>query len=110
MATLGHHDAVLGCLRRAGFSFELVGHAYGVIDAFLYGFALQEATLPSIGGDEMSELAESIVDQMPVDVFPHLAEFTANHVLQPGYDFGNGFEFGINLILDGLEAAADSRP
>lgn len=103
MATLRHHDAVLGCFRSAGFSLELTGHAYAVIDAFLYGFALQEATLPATGGDEMSELATSLADQMPFDELPRLAEFTVDHVLLPGYDFSNEFEFGINLILDGLE-------
>jgi AcrR family transcriptional regulator len=106
MATLQHHDAVLGCFRRAEFSLELTAHAYAVIDAFLYGFALEEATLPATGGDEMTELAESMADQIPVDVFPHLAEFTTGHVLKPGYEFGDEFEFGIALILDGLEAAA----
>jgi AcrR family transcriptional regulator len=109
MATLQHHDAVLGCFRAAGFSLELTGHAYAVIDAFLYGFALQEATLPATGGDEMSELAASIADQMPVDDFPRFAEFTIEHVLQPGYDFGNEFEFGLNLILDGIDRAAQAE-
>ncbi|MDJ0767332.1 MAG: TetR/AcrR family transcriptional regulator C-terminal domain-containing protein [Ilumatobacter sp.] len=105
-ATLRHHDAVLGCFRRAGFSLELTGHAYAMIDAFMYGFALQETTLPATGGDEMAELAGSIADQMPADLYPHLTEFTADHVLQPGYDFGKEFDFGLNLVLDGLELAA----
>ena len=108
-ATLRHHDAVLGCFRTAGFSLELTSHAYAAIDAFLYGFALQEATLPATGGDEMAELAASMADAMPADVFPHLTEFTIGHVLQPGYDFGNEFEFGLGLILDGLERAANSE-
>ncbi len=105
-ATLRHHDAVLGCFRSAGFSLEVTGHAYAVLDAFLYGFALQEATLPATGGEEMAAIAESMADQMPADTFPHLAEFTVGRVLQPGYDFGNEFEFGLALILDGLERAA----
>ncbi|RZV43611.1 MAG: TetR/AcrR family transcriptional regulator [Acidimicrobiales bacterium] len=105
MATLVHHDAVLGCLRRGGLSLELTGHAYALIDAFLYGFAMQEATLPATGGEDMAELAESIADQMPADLLPHLAEFTIGHVLQPGYDFANEFEFSLNLILDGLATA-----
>ena len=62
-ATLRHHDAVLGCLRRAGLSLELTGHAYAIVDAFLYGFALQESTLPATAGDDMAELAESIVER-----------------------------------------------
>lgn len=105
-ATLAHHDAVLGCFRRAGFSLALTGHAYAVVDAFLYGFALQEATLPATGGEEMAELAGGIAEQMPTDLYPHLAEFTQQHVLQPGYDFSDEFDAGINLILDGLQRAA----
>jgi len=107
-ATLRHHDAVIGCFRGAEFSLELTGHAYAAIDAFLYGFALQEATLPATGGDEMTELATSMAEQMPADIFPHLTEFTLGRVLQPGYDFGNEFEFGLGLILDGLKRAAES--
>lgn len=81
----------------------MTGHAYAVIDAFLYGFALQEATLPATGGDEMAEVAGDMAERMASDHFPHLTEFTTNHILQPGYDFGNEFDVGINLILDGLE-------
>lgn len=102
-ATLRHHDAVIGCFRTAGFSLEATGHAYAIIDAFLYGFALQEATLPATGGQEMVEIAAQMADHMPAEDYPHLAEFTVGHVLQPGYDFGNEFEFCLNLILDGLE-------
>lgn len=105
-ATLEHHDAVLGCLRRGGLSVEMTAHAYAVVDAFVYGFALQEASLPATAGEEMVELTESMADAMPADAYPHLAEFVAEHVMQPGYDFGREFEFGLDLILDGLEAAA----
>jgi AcrR family transcriptional regulator len=108
-ATLRHHDAVVGCFRRAGFSLELVGHAYAIVDAFLYGFALQEATLPATAGDDMAELAGSIAEQMPADLYPHLTEFTFGRVLQPGYDFGDEFDVGLELILDGLAAAADTE-
>ncbi len=108
IATLTHHDAVLGCFGNAGFSLALTGHAYAVIDAFLYGFALQEATLPATGGEEMAELAAQMAEHMPVDLFPHLAEFTIEHILKPGYNFGDEFELGLNLILDGLERIAES--
>ncbi len=105
-ATLRHHDAVLGCLRAGGFSIEMTAHAYAVIDAFVYGFALQEASLPATSGDEMADLAEAMTAAMPVGEYPHLVEFTTGHVLRPGYDFGVEFDFGIDLILDGLDAAA----
>ena len=105
-ATLAHHDAVLGCFRSAGFSLTLTGHAYAIVDAFLYGFALQEASLPATGGEEMAELAGEIAEHMPADLYPHLTEFTVKRVMQPGYDFGDEFDVGINLILDGLEQRA----
>ncbi len=106
MATLRHHDAVLGCFRGGGLSLELTGHAYATIDAYLYGFALQEASLPATGGDDLAELAAEMASQMPTDVLPHLAEYTTERVLKPGYDFGNEFEYGLALILDGLQQAA----
>lgn len=106
-ATLSHHNAVLGCLRR-GMSIEMTAHAYATLDAYVYGFALQEATLPSTGGEDMADLATQILEGSPLDAYPHLAEFTTKHVLQPGYDFSQEFDFGLDLILDGLERAARS--
>jgi AcrR family transcriptional regulator len=105
-ATLGHHDAVIGCLRAGGFSVAMTAHAYALIDAFIYGFALQEASLPATGGDEMGDLAQAMTAAMPAGGYPNLVEFTTEHVLRPGYDFGHEFDFGLDLILDGLEAAA----
>jgi len=104
-ATLAHHDAVLGCLRRE-MSIEMTAHAYATLDAYVYGFALQEANLPATGGDEMAALASDIIGQFPLAEYPHLAEFTMQHVMQPGYDFMQEFDFGLDLILDGLIRAA----
>ncbi len=101
--TLGHHDAVLGCLRRGGLSLEMTAHAYALLDSYVYGFALQEANLPAIGGTELADLAGSLIEPLPDGAFPHLTELTTQHVLQPGYHFGAEFEFGLDLILDGLE-------
>jgi AcrR family transcriptional regulator len=102
-ATLRHHDAVIGSLREAGFSIELAAHAFSALDSYIYGFALQEASLPFNTTEETAEMAETIMNQFPADEYPHLAELTVEHVLQPGYDYGNEFEFGLDLILDGLE-------
>ena len=101
--TLGHHDAVLGCLRRGGLSLEMTSHAYALLDSYVYGFALQEASLPATGGTELADLAGELIEPLPDGVFPHLTEFTTGYVLQPGYDFRSEFEFGLDLILDGLE-------
>jgi AcrR family transcriptional regulator len=62
-ATLRHHDAVLGCLRRAGFSIELTAHAYSLLDSYIYGFALQEAGLPFGTGEEAAKVAHQISAQ-----------------------------------------------
>jgi AcrR family transcriptional regulator len=104
-ATLRHHDAVIGCLRNAGFSVELAAHAYSALDSYIYGFALQERGLPFDAAEETAELAQAMLAQFPVDEYPHLAEFTFEHVLRPGYDFANEYEFGLDLILDGLARA-----
>ena len=101
--TLGHHDAVLGCLRQGGLTLEMTAHAYALLDSYVYGFALQEANLPATGGAEMADLAEGLIEPFPDGVFPHLTEFTTHYVLQPGYDFRTEFEFGLDLILDALE-------
>ncbi len=106
-ATLGHHDAVIACLQRGGLSVEMVAHSYALIDAFVYGFALQEASLPFDTPEEAAAIAGAMVDHFPTDEYPHLAAFTFDHVLQPGYDFSAEFEFGLALIIDGLAARAD---
>ncbi|MCU1615418.1 MAG: putative transcriptional regulator, TetR family protein [Frankiales bacterium] len=107
-STLRHHDAVLGCLRNAGFSVPLAAHAFSVLDSYIYGFALQERSLPFDTPEQTAELAQEILARVPVDEYPHLAELTAEHVLQPGYNYGNEFAFGLDLILEGLDRAGSS--
>jgi hypothetical protein len=104
-ATLGHHDRLLGTLRQAGFSVVLTAHAASVIDAYVYGFALQERALPFETGEQTAELAESIMAQMPAGEFPYLVEVARDHVMRPGYDYGEEFGYGLELVLDGLERA-----
>jgi AcrR family transcriptional regulator len=105
-ANLRHHDAVLGCLRRAGFPVALAAHAYSLLDAYIYGFALQEASLPFTTPEETAEVARSIMAEVPAGAYPHLTELAVEHVLQPGYDYGDEYQFGLELLLDGLERAA----
>ena len=103
-ATLRHHDRVLACLRHAGFSAELTAHAYALIDSYVYGFALQEASLPFEGPESVGEVAEPIMALMAAGEFPTMVEMATDYYLQPGYDFADEFEFGLELILDGLES------
>jgi AcrR family transcriptional regulator len=102
------HDAVLGCLREAGFSVENASHAYSVQDAYIYGFALQEKTLPVDTPEELAEAAEGLRRQFSADEYPHIAETISEHITQRGYDFADEFEFGLDLILDSLERLRDT--
>ncbi len=101
-ATLRHNDAVIGTLRRAGFSVEMTAHAYALIDSYVYGFALQEAAMPFQGADTAADVAEPIMQRFRTDEYPHLVEMATEYILQPGYDFGDEFEFGLRVILDAL--------
>jgi len=107
-ATLRHHDTVLGILRGAGFSIELAAHAYSALDSYIYGFALQEPSLPFDNGEDTAKVAQAIMSRFATGEFPHLTEIAVEYVMQPGYDYGNEFAFGLALILDGLERALRS--
>ena len=104
-ATLQHHDAVIGCCRTAGFSITMAAHAFSLLDSYIYGFVLQEVNLPFDDADDLKEVVDSIMPQLSADEYPHLVALTTQHVLQPGYSYGNEFKYGLGLILDGLEAA-----
>ena len=104
-ANLRLHDAVLGCLRTAGFSLEMTVHAYSVQDAYIYGFALQETDMnPETPEDFAASAARQMVEyaDMLAD-FPNLVEVVGGHVAKAGYDYETEFRFGLELILDGLE-------
>jgi len=102
-ANLGHHDSVLRCLREAGFSIADAAHAYSALDSYVYGFALQQATLPFDTGEQAGEVAETILGQNPAARYPYLAEIAAEHVMKPGYSYAAEFEYGLDLLLRGLE-------
>jgi AcrR family transcriptional regulator len=105
-ATLRHHDSVIGKLRGSGFSIVMAAHAYSVMDAYIYGFTMNQASMPADPGLETSEVAAVMIEQFPAQGYPHLAEFTSQHVMRRGYDYGDEFEYGLDLILDGLERAS----
>ena len=104
-ALLHHHDSVIGTLRQAGFSVEMTAHAFSALDAYIYGFVSQELSLPFDTGssDDAAEIAKAILENFPTEAYPYLAELTIEHVMQPGYNYADEFEFGLDLILDGLE-------
>jgi AcrR family transcriptional regulator len=106
-ANLKHHESVLRCLRQAGFSVALAAHAYSAMDSYIYGFALQLKSLPFDTGEQAAELAEAILRQFAAGDYPYLAEIASQHAMKPGYSYAAEFEFGLALILDGLERARE---
>lgn len=97
------HDAVLGCLRESGFSFRAAVHAYSLMDAYVYGFALQERGLPFDASEDTARVMEQQRRNVPeMDRFPYLVEAAAEFA-QAGYDYDAEFAFGLDVILDGLE-------
>ena len=105
-ANLRHHDAVLGSLRAAGFSVELAAHAYSLLDSYIYGFALTKMNLPFDNGrGEVTDVAESMLEPFPVNAYPNLVEFITDHAMKPGYHYGDEFEYGLDVILDGIDRA-----
>jgi AcrR family transcriptional regulator len=98
------HEAVLRCLREAGFSVADTARAYSIQDSFIYGFALQERSLPAFESAEVgAEVADRVMRLVDREVLPYTAEMVDIHVRAGGYNLTAEFEFGLGLILDGLE-------
>ena len=109
-ANLRHHDAVIGSLRAAGFDMAMAAHAYSLLDSYIYGFAQTQMNLPFESTAEIAEVAQEMLAPFPLNAYPNLAAFITEHAMQPGYDYANEFEYGLDLILDGLERAVERSP
>lgn len=105
-ALLRHHDTVLGCLRRNGFPVELAAHAFSAIDAYVYGFVLTERNLPLEDGERVDDFVAEI--GLPVGDYPYLAEMITEQVAGRDYAYADEFDYGLGLILDGLQERLDS--
>lgn len=109
-ANLRHHDAVIGSLRSAGFDMETAAHAYSLLDSYIYGFALTKMNLPFGTSQEIAALAQSMLRPSPLDEYPNLVEMLTEHAMKPGYDYGDEFEYGLDVILDGFERVRAAGP
>lgn len=102
-ANLRHREAVTACLRTAGFSVVNATHANWLLDSYVYGHALQEASLPFDDAEGLAEMTEDVfLPQLPPDQFPYLNE-SAAALLAAGYDPTEEFAFGLDLVLAALE-------
>ena len=108
-ANLHNHNAVMGCLREAGFAFKTAIHAYSVQDAYIYGFAQQEQTLGFQSPGDAGEAAQRRAAMIgALDEYPYLAEIVAK-LPESGYDNTVEFAWGLDLILDGLDGHRTPR-
>jgi hypothetical protein len=110
LATLRHHDAAIGAVRAGGFDLATAASAISLLDSYVYGFALQERSLPFTSSEELGDVTDGMLARMPADTFPHLTEMTVDHALQPGYDYSDEFAVGLELVLDALERLRDPAP
>ena len=101
-ATLGLLETGIRCFREGGFSVRQAAHAISVVDSYVHGFVLQEVNLPFRSESELAAMTTAIMETFPASEFPHLFEMTVQYVLQPGYDYGDEFDSGLKVVLDGL--------
>jgi Tetracyclin repressor-like, C-terminal domain len=102
-ARLQWMESLLGTLRQAGFSANLTHHAYHALDSHITGFTLWQVTFPFEDQQELVGMAEAFLRDLPVDKYPRVAEHVEEHLAEPNPDDPSEFEFGLDLILDGLE-------
>jgi AcrR family transcriptional regulator len=100
-ARLRYFDWVIGTLRRAGFTLELAARAFSILDSYIYGFGRQQLNIAVPPGVTPEEMAEAFLRAVPADEYPYLREMV-DHAMTTGRDDGADFEFGLDLILDGL--------
>ena len=106
-ANLHHHNAVLECFRTSGFSVAAAAHAYSLLDSYVYGYTLQQLSLPFNTSEEAGPAAESIMAEVAAGDYPYLIETAVEHVLKPGYDYKEEFEIGLRLVLEGIGKLRD---
>lgn len=104
-AMLSYVDATLGCLCEAGFSLEMADRVWNAIDSHIYGFTLQELNFP-FEAAEYSEVAQTGLSLIPADNYPYLNRLT-HHVIDGSYDGIHDFDFGLELLLNGLDKFRD---
>lgn len=99
---LRYLDSILGALMRAGFSIDGAARAFSLLDSYIYGFGIQQMNFSADDGASTEEMAEAILAYIPAEEYPYLHGM-ASHAMEVGYDVDADFQFGLEIILDGLE-------
>ena len=106
-ARLRYFDWVIGTLRRAGFTLELAVRAFSLLDSYVYGFGRQQLNMSAGGDIEPEQMGEAFLRAIPADEYPYLREMVVEYAMTSGYDESADFDFGLDLILDGLQRLLD---
>lgn len=101
-ATLQDSEGTIKCFRQAGFSIDATVHAVTVLNIYIYGAAQQYAKLPFTTTEQAAGVAKEVQSQFSAEAYPYLAEMIAEHMMKTGYNALGEFDFGLNLILDGI--------
>ena len=96
-------ESVLRTLREAGFSADMTHHAYHALDSHITGFTLWLVSMPFESKEDLVDLAEGFLQEIPADEYPYVIEHAEQHIAPSSPDGKTEFEFGLDLILDGLE-------
>lgn len=100
-AMLRYVNATIGCLREAGFSYETADRAWNVMDSHIYGFTLLELNFP-LAPSEYASAAEAFLPMLPAEQYPYMRAMT-ELVIEGKHSGLQDFDFGLELLLDGLE-------
>jgi AcrR family transcriptional regulator len=106
-AMLRYVDATIGCLREAGFSYAMADHAWNAIDSYVYGFTLQKLNFP-FQPEEYAKMAKAFLPRIPPEAYPYLNGMS-QEVIAGRHDGLHDLAFGLDLVLDGLEAILAGR-
>lgn len=102
-------EGVLRTFREAGFSPDLTHHAYHAIDSHITGYTLWQVGMPFETREELVALAERFLPLIPADRYPNVVEHAEQHLAPPDPGRKTEFEFGLDLLLDGLERLRDAE-
>jgi AcrR family transcriptional regulator len=101
-ARMRYMEALLGCLRDAGFDADRTYHVYHLLDGHIFGFTLWEIAHTAIPLHD--EQVQTLFATIPWHEYPHLTEHRDQHMTEGPHRDANAFEVGLDLILRGLQA------
>jgi len=103
---MSYSDACYGCLANAGFSYEMTDHAWNAISNHVYGFTLTLINSP-IDSTDYVKAAKQYLPAVPKDTYPHVHAMM-QLIINGDHSGVNKVEFGLDLILDGLDSLLKS--